>query len=203
MPTWPTTQAYPGATEPDTKPTFDNELSNAESAPSEGYKTRYSEVARLHALGKTNNEIARTLGYTAVRISIILRDPYIQSEIARYRKLYFDGDVVEVYKKAALDGARVHHEVILDPAQKTQDRLAASRFAHEVSYGKAKQQVEVDHGGIVYFTELIKEMSAKGEVLDVTPSPKGEGAEHPALPQANAAPTDDISAWLDSNIAKP
>lgn len=202
MPTWPTTQAYPGVVEPDVVPSFDCEIPPPESGdePRLALKSRYSEVARLHAIGKTNRYIAEKLGYSANRISIILRDPYIQSEIARYRRLIFEGDVVAVYKEAALDGARLTHQVILDPKEKTADRLSASRFAHEAAHGKAKQQVSVDHGGIVYFTELLKEMRAKGEILDVTP------IATPALPEAtptNAVPSDEISDWLDSHLSKP
>ena len=165
----------------DTVPTFDDELPLSPAlpehglepvpanAPSPGYISRYREIARLHAIGKTNNEICRILGYTPVRMSIILKDPFIQSEIARCRAKLFDQDVVDKIKEASKDGARLVHEIILNESEKTSVRLDAAKWAAEKAHGKARQEITVESGTLTSFMELLRDMTDRGEMLDVTP----------------------------------
>lgn len=186
----------------DVRPRFDGEL-DAEpdgdngSTPCRGIIDRYREIARLHALGKRNNEICEILGYSQTRMSLILAKPFIQTEIARYRAKLFDGDVQAKIKEAALDGARYIHNVILDENAKESTRLDAAKWANEKVHGKARQEVNVESGTLSQFMEMLKEMRSRGESLeqpiDVTPALLTAAPADP--PQA-----DPVDTWIQANL---
>lgn len=186
---------YVGA--PDALPTFDKELETelapSEDAPSRGLITRYQEIARLHAHGKTNNEICALLGYTPARVSLILKDPYVQKEIQTWRDRFVGDDSVSIMREAARDGARRIHGIILDPNARDSTVMDASKFVIEQALGKAKQSVAVENVNLSSYMELIKGMQLRGEPLDVTP--KGS-AELPAAPKAE----DQWGDWITKNI---
>lgn len=190
--------SYPGA---DDIPQFDDELPateelSSEAAPVAGVTERYREIARLHALGKTNNQICTLLGYTPSRVSLLLRDPFVVGEVARYRKNLFQQDVADKLKEASRDGAILIHKIILDEKEKTALRLDAAKWSNEKTYGKAKQEVDVESHTLLAFMNLMKEMKDRGEVLDVSPV-------QPELTGQIAEPAETQSAWsdwLDQNI---
>ncbi len=189
---------YVGA--PDALPTFDDELDSLApdgdlviAAPSRGLISRYQEIARLHAHGKTNNEICALLGYTASRMSLILKDPYVQKEIQTWRDRFIGDDSVSIMREAARDGARRLHGIILDPNARDSTAMDASKFVIEQSLGKAKQSVAVENVNLSSFMELIKGMQLRGEPLDVTPT------GHPELPAPQQA-EDQWGEWITKNI---
>lgn len=182
----------------DAVPVFDTELiADDPSAPSPGIINRYREIARRSAHGQTNNQICAALGYTASRMSIILKDPFVQAEIARWRNAMFDGDAIERLKEAARDGADRIHAIILDPKAKESAVLDAAKFAIEKSHGKARQEVAVESTTFQGFVDLLRRIESSGQVLDVTPDAQGAGAqvELPAASQHDAWTT-----WLDQNL---
>lgn len=200
-PTWPTeVTQYPG----DPEATFDYELNvpepaegNAE-APSRGYISRHQEVARLHAHGVRNSRIAELLQYTDTRVSLLLKDPYIQEEIARHRKALMDSDAIQILKQAAKDGARRIHNIILDPNTKDTTVLAAAQFAVEKSHGKAKQEVSVESGTFSSFMDMLREMRGRGEGM-----PAAAERDVQALPEAqrpDAPQSDTWDGWLNQNL---
>lgn len=195
-PKWPTAPptGYPGITTP---VTFDHETESAadDVAPSAGYEERWRTVARLHALGKRNQEIAALLQYTDVRVSILLKHPWVQAEVERYRKS-FDGDVAAQVREAATDGIQRIHRMILDEG--TKDTVAAdlSKWAVEKATGKATQQVNVQNNTLNYFVELMKRMQGRGETLD---GPT-EREALPAAAEPEDTPQDTWNGWLDQNL---
>lgn len=187
-----TSIGYVGA---DEVPKFDRELEveNPEE-PSRGIIDRYREIARRHAHGQTNNQICAALGYTPSRMSIILKDPFVQEEISKWRAQFFDGDAISRLKEAARDGAKRIHEIILNP--KTEDRvvLQAAQFAVEKSHGKAKQEVGIESGTLMSFMDLMRQMQPRevGEALPALAAPVIE----------DAPPQDKFDTWLDQNLGK-
>lgn len=164
---------YPGVVE---KQTFDHELDenpydNEESSqPSPARINRHREIARLSAMGRyTNNEIAARLGYSPSRISILLQTPFIQEEITRYRDAMFSQTIENGLKAMGPDALTDIHETILDKTVKPETRNTNSRWVLEKLTGKATQQVAVDHGGIVYYMNLLKEARETGKPIDITP----------------------------------
>lgn len=189
----------------DASPQFDTELAALPEltsdlpvrgkGPSPGYADRWREIARLHALGYTNNQIARHLGYSPTGISLALQRPFVQDEIDRVRSQYYSHDAVSVIKDAALDGARRIHKIILDPNTKESTALAAGQWAVEKATGKAKQEVSVESGTFSAFMDLLNQMKDRDEPLDVTPQPPEGGA---AVTGDEGRP--DWDAWIRENV---
>jgi hypothetical protein len=184
-------------------PVFDHELAPDDpAAPSPGILNRYREVARLSALGTRNCDIAATLGYTESRVSIILKDPFVQAEVARWRNQLFDSDTLQTIKEASKDGARRIHALIRDPTTKESTALAASQFAVEMTHGKARQAVTVENNSLSAFMEMLTAMRARGEAIDVSPDAPAQAPALRAL-QASDAPQDEFDTWLNSHLPPP
>lgn len=199
-PTWPApTEDYPGAA--DVTPTFDNELiADDPLAPCFAIKTRYAEIARLHALLFTNKEIAETLGYHPVQISQILAAPFTQREVRRYRDVYFSGDFATKVKELALDGLNLMHRVVLDPAEKMTTRIDVAKWGNEKAYGKARQEVSVESGSLNTFNELLREMLSRGETIDAAPArlvgPAAPASAGEASAETTAERRPDWGGWF-------
>lgn len=202
---------YRGA--PDERPTFDYEFepealdalpqdAAAAEPPSRGIITRYREVARRHAYGQTNNQICEALGYTPSRMSLILKDTFVQSEIEKCRALLFDSEALDRIKEASRDGAAAIHALILDPRTPPRIKLAASTFAVEKTHGKPRQEVAVEHSSLQNFTDLLERMVERGEVLDVTPSAQSAAPALGAAAPAEEPTHDQWSTWLDVNLSE-
>lgn len=203
---------YPGAAAtgpldgPDLdRPTFDDELvAEDPTAPSRGILNRYREVARLHSMGKRNCEIARMLGYTESRLSLILKDSFVQAEISRWRDRLVDDDAITRLKEAARDGATRIHSLILDPKTKESTALAASQFAVEMSHGKARQAVSVESGSLNAFTEMLHAMRSRGEALDVIEVfPTAVLPPGPASDSPHQVSSSSFDTWLDQHLPTP
>lgn len=193
-------------------PTFDAELQPLPElgedteprgkGPSRGYEIRHAEIARLHALGYTNNQIARHLGYSATGISLALQTDFVQAEVGRQRDRYFNQSAVDVVKDSAVAGARYVQQVIHDPTVKETVRLDAAKWAVEKATGKAKQEIGVESGTLMSFMELMKSMAERGEVLEPTQTAR----EVHEVPQLKAAEepggADRWTSWAQAELAQ-
>lgn len=189
----------------------------AEPLPAEysALKPRHREIARLHALGHTNNAICAKLGYSTSRVSILLGTPALKAEVDRYRNRLYDQDLITAMKDLGPDAIGVVQEMIRDPNQKLKDRTVEAKWLLEKLTGKAKQEVSVENNSLAAFTELLKNMQRAGEVIDVTDSSGSEvrGAEGAGQPNGSDAPQQarlvgespkrtesKYSGWVDSEI---
>lgn len=139
---------------------------------------RWREVARLHALGKPNIEIAEMLNYSPMRVSQVLQIPQVINEVERYRTRLYDNDVVNAIKDIGGDAVKLIGDFIRDPREKKKDRAEAAKWVAEKITGKPKQEVNLESNTLAAFMELAKDMKARGEsldVIDVTPNPAAEG----------------------------
>jgi hypothetical protein len=207
-------ESTPYAGAPGAEPTFDDELAAwndpdyteeippGGKGPSRGYQERWRAIARLHALGQSSTSIGKKLGYSPAGVSLALKQPFVQAEVARYREQY-ESDITSRVKDAALDGIERIHKIILDPAEKSQVALDASKWAVEKITGKPKQEVSVESGTISTFMDMLKEMKRRSEPLDVTPvqipaataGPQANEESPDAVPQQNR-----WSGWSKSNL---
>lgn len=192
---------------PDAFPSFDNEITPLPelegdnpprgNGPTKGYETRWREIARLHSLGYTNNQIARHLGYSATGISLALNQPFVQTEVARCRELFFNQDIVNIVKDTAKDGAVKLRQMLNDPRTKESTVVDIAKFSIEKSTGKAKQEVSVESGTFASFMELLKEKTSRGEPIDVTPESKIKVNEDKIEPETKSS---DWNQWIEQNI---
>lgn len=188
---------YPGISE---NPTFDEELAawnapvEGPNAPKPGIRERWRAVARLYALGQPMSVIARRLNYTQSSLTRIIKEPFVQEEVAKYRAAY-ETDINTKVKDAAIDGIDRIHQMILDPDEKSTVVLDASKWTVEKATGKPRQEVAVEGGSINVFIEVAKGIRQRGEVVDVTP-------QTPVITESGTAsdtPQTDWDSWLDQH----
>ena len=189
----------------DERPTFDAELASeagaSEEMPVEGVRIRYAEIARLHALGLTNNQIGERLGYLAPRVSGILRHPFVIAEVARLRDKIFDQAAIEVLKEASLDGVKLIHRVILNEKEKMGYRLDAAKWAKEQAHGKAHQSLSVENNTLNVYIEAVRAIREQNE-RDVTPAKREPSQELLTTTEPIATEVTKLTwdAWLDENL---
>ncbi len=195
---------YVGA---DTTPEFDSELIGLPElqgeplpprgkGPTSGYEVRWDEMARMHAMGYTNNQIARHLGYSATGISLALNKPYVQERITHWRDRCVGEDAVTIMRDTSVYAARRLQRAVLDPDDK--NGYDASKFITEKVTGKAKQEISVESGTFTDFMTMLKDMRSRNEVLDVTPEARSaEGI--PAIGGDDAEPNR-FDTWITANI---
>lgn len=196
------------------RPNFDSELTEPEDpaialgikndwgkGPSPGYRERHRAIARYNALGLSNNEIAAKLNYSPTAISLALKKPWVQEEVARFRTQYFDEDINRALKAAGSDAIKHIHKTILDEGEKSDLRSTNSRWVLEKLTGKAKQEVSVESNTLTAFMDLLRETRERGEtlepaILDVTPNPENSAQ----LAESPGDTSPDFDAWLDQNL---
>lgn len=189
----------------DSVPNF-AELDEKEADPQPGkpLKPRHRELARLHAMGKTNNEICAKLGYSQSRVSILIHTPAVQQEVDRYRNKLYDTDLVQQIKELGTDAVGVIEELLRDPQLKAKDKSETARWLIEKLTGKARQAVDVESQSLAAFMEVLNTMRSSGNGLapiDVTPN--GEMGSNDAAPKAlNPAQPDEskFDSWVDEQL---
>lgn len=185
--------------DPDKKPDFEA-VDFMEPDPVVGAKPlrpRHREVARLHAFGKTNNEIAKMLNYHHARVSQILNTSAVQAEIQRFRDRVFESDVITRMKELGPDAVNVIEELLRDPGVKAEKKISAAQWLIEKLTGKAKQEVNVESNTLAAFMEIAKEMQQRGETLeplDVTPKAGETGTKLLSSGESK------FKGWVDSEL---
>ncbi len=163
-------------------------------------RTQHFAVARLHALGLRNTQIAERTGYTQERISQILAMDHTKEEIRRYRSQLYDQDLTSALKDIGKDAIQVVHKMVLDDEQKLRERVEAAKWVLEKVTGKPKQEVQHESNTLAAFMDMMKGMSERGETLDVTPQtaePREAGApEVPAIAESG----DRWTHWVADNL---
>ncbi len=202
----------------DTVPKFDSELAEMVQSgmsddcdgvrePSPGIRSRRREIARLNALGYTNNEICTELGYTPSWVSTVLKDPFIQKEVAYWRDLLIDADTAAILKTAGRDAAMYLVRTLRDPKVKDEIKSGIAKFMIEKETGKARQETHLEIGGLSEYMRIIKDLDKRGGIVDVSPEQLAapQSAESPAQRDAGQSGTttegpDRWTTWLNSNL---
>lgn len=214
------TAPYVGAAEASEEvvPTFDEELEpkvevetevelppdtpDQALPPSDGYKERWRTMARLHAMGFTNNQIAVKLQYTPSRVSIALKHPWVKEQIYKYRRM-LEVDITSKIKLAAEDGIERIHRIILDDKEKTTTVLEASKWVLEKHTGKATQSVNVESSTLENFMNLVKDMKDRGEAIDITPNSEINTESkllNPSTQDQEPEKQDKWDNWIELNL---
>lgn len=196
-------------------PLFDHELDITPTAiddtqvtkPQKAVISRYQEVARYHALGLTNMNISKKLGYSSGSVSQILRHPFTQSEIRRMRDQVMDGDMIAMLRSAGKDSIRLIHNIILDDNAKMGHRLDAAKWAKEQALGKAHQSHTIENNTLNVYVETMREMRRTGEAIDIiqisainTPQPIKEINAQTIPPSAPQILQHNWDDWLSQNL---
>lgn len=172
--------------------------------PNAALHARHKAAARLRAMGKNYTEIAKTLGYSRVHMSILFSSPTMNAEVARYRNRLYEQDLVIRMKELGPDAMDTFEKFIRSDKEKLKDRVDAAKWLLEKLTGKAKQEVNVESNTLAAFMGVLKQMQEQGETLetiDVTPQPldpAGGNTENKALTVLPSASK--FTKWVDDNL---
>ena len=106
-------------------------------------KPHHRVFIELAAKGYTVKEIAEKTGFTPVCVNNILRQPPLQQTLVNEieRVMGADEQVVKVIRETVVDAVTLLRNTIIDPKQRTVDRLSAAEKILERRYGKANQPI--------------------------------------------------------------
>lgn len=194
----------------DLPPLFDDEIPETVGTTEAGddiprdVRVRWLEIARLHALGHTNNSICRKLGYSASRVSIILHKPLVRKEVFRYRNKLYEQDVLTAMKDLGPDAIRVMTEVLQSEDGKRSEKLDAAKWLLEKLTGKPKQEVNVESNTLASFMDMLRQMQQTGERLDQSPALAAPSQQTidvtPKHPEPVEVKPSKWASWVDENL---
>ena len=107
---------------------------------------RHKELARLIFLGRSNDEIAAELKYTATRVSALRSNPQIQTEVARYQDAVFEKTISEKLPLLGPLAVNTLEQLLNDPMTKDSVKKDASIWILEKLTGKPKMETEGSDG---------------------------------------------------------
>jgi hypothetical protein len=185
-------------------PDDDDTWGNKMLAPNRPLLQRHLELCRMAAHGKTNNEIAEKLGYTASRVSILLSNRRVKDQIHLYRDRLFETDTKTRMKEVATDAMSVIENILTDTNLSVKEKEKAAMWVLEKVDGKAAQQTDINvTGGIGVFLDQLDKMKARGETLDVrarhTPQLTDSGLEATGGEPIKES-GDEFTKWLNTNL---
>lgn len=120
---------------------------NGELKPwhSEVFGSRHIMVAKLHAAGLRNNEIANVTGYSESRVSHIINDPRCMEIVEETRRTITDGLDDVALRLQALSNEAL--DVVVDQMRFSADENVVQRSAFSIldraGYGKVDKSVQV------------------------------------------------------------
>jgi len=146
------------------------------------------------AHGTSQRQIARELGYTEGRISIILSKPEVQTKIEQIRRDAGLSRLEKRFEQTAPLAMDYLTEVVRGAADaKSGERLDASKWLLEKVTGKPKQATEHDLGAGVL--QLLKALDERKEAAKA-----GVPAALPETIDVTPAAPDPLAEWVTANI---
>lgn len=164
--------------------------------PGTPLNARQKQLATMHVLGSTNNEIAEKLHYSVSRVSVLLGATKVKNEIERIRDRMHEEDLEKRMKHLGPDALNVIEELLNDPTVEAAKKESAAKWLLEKLTGKASQQIDVKGEITVgHFLDKLDQMKvvgpAKPEHTKVTGQTTTEVIETTADP---------MSEWITKNL---
>ena len=174
--------------------------------PSTLLSARQKELARLISIGKTNKEIAETLGYSTTWLSRLAHSPKIIKEVERLQDKLFDCTIGERLSEMGSTAASVIEEILTssDPYIKPQLKAETARWVLEKLTGKPKQEIETKDGNLTDFMTLLKQMKEgqQNHLSLATDEARNAGSSLSTSSYIDISPKekDPLEIWIDENI---
>lgn len=194
---------------------FEHDIPNeeAEEEESSGYHTlvngylspRHRRLCLLAAQGQSNKKIAEELDYVDSRVSILLRNPYIQAEIERIRERIYEETIssrLKTFAEPALDNIQ---KILTDKTNrvKVSEKAEMSKWVIEKLDGKAIQKHDVGENMLGIFMDKLDSLGAAGRTVIPT-TPSAPDIEVKALPEApkERSRAEILEAWADDFMSQ-
>jgi hypothetical protein len=125
----------------------------------EGKPLRHSHevLCFMAAAGTSNNDIARDLGLTPGRVSVLLSNTRIRARIKEIQDAHWGANIQARFQNTVPKAMDVIDEIITGktpdgspvPGLKPRDQMEAAKWLLEKVTGKARQEIDIDGGNTV------------------------------------------------------
>jgi hypothetical protein len=157
---------------------------------------RHRRMAQLAAEGRSNTEIGRELGYVDSRVSVLLRNKHIMTEIARLQERIFEETIAQRMKSFAEPALQNIHMILTDKTNRVRvsEKAEMSKWVVEKLDGKAVQKTDIGENLLgLFLDKLDSRQTQSAPQREVTPSGAPD-IETKALPEP---PKDELESWVD------
>ena len=162
---------------------------------------RHVTIAYMMASGVPNQRIAKDLGLTPARVSVLISNSRIKQRAKEIQADYMGGSLEKSFREAAPKALNVMTDIIDDPCEKhkTALKFEASKWMLEKVTGKAVQQVQVESNTIGALFDQMDLMKKAGQVITVGALAPSIGTE--AEETAPEEPAQDkMDKWVEDNL---
>lgn len=172
-----------------------------------GYRTlaqgflspRHRRLCQMAAEGRSNQEIAKELGYVDSRVSILLKHPAISAEISRLQERIFEETIGGRLKSFADPALNVLERALKDQTNrvKESDKIQIAQWVIEKLDGKAVQKTDIGENLLaVLMDKLDSRAAVPREVSPVIETQAKQLAEgHNQLPETENS-NDSLADWV-------
>ncbi len=167
---------------------------------------RHRRFAFLAAQGRSNQEIAKELGYADSRVSILLKNPFIAAEIATLQERIYEETIGTRMKSFVEPALNVIQMILNDKTNKVKvsEKLDVAKWVIEKIDGKATQKIEAGENMLAVLMDRLDAAKTRAPVsvnitnnygttdqaLDVTPAGEAPRIEAPKSEE------DELSDWV-------
>lgn len=166
---------------------------------------RHRKLAELFAQGLSNADVAKALGLSGSRVSVLKNNSYIAEEIRRIEERIYEDTVANRLKNLA-DPALSHLESVLKDRTnrvKSIEKTDVAKWIVEKVDGKAAQKIDLGAsmlGGLLDRLDAMKSAGRSPEesAIDVTPRaslPEGQASTEAVQ---NSPVSDELKDWIDN-----
>ncbi len=176
-------------------------------SPGKPLSPRHKKLAEFAAQGLKPGEIAKKLGYSNGRVSILLSNTMIRHEIARVQQCIYEDTVAKRLKDIVTPAMDEIETCLKDDTNKYPKALKVSTaiWAAEMVNGKATQKTELGGSILVGVIDRLDAMKSAGKVIDQpqfiesNPQPTAlEGDFEEVLPKLDKTEEDLLRDWVIS-----
>lgn len=162
---------------------------------------RHRRFCQLAAAGATNGTIAKELGFTPGRVSQLLQNQHIVTEIHRLQDKIFEKGAQEQFKDLVEISMKNIKEIIDDTTGRVKPhvKLAASQWVLEMTVGKATQRTDIGENMLAVFLDQLdakKTQSLPAAPRDVGPMGDVIDIESKKAPE----PVDALTEWVNDFV---
>lgn len=171
---------------------------------------RHRKLAEYVAQGKTTNEVAELLGYTASRVSVLKSNSRISELIFETQERIYQETVGSRLKKLAEPALNEIEKCLTDQTNRYKQNVKqdTAKWIIEKIDGKAAQKHEVSGGILVGVLDRLDAIQAAGQgrmlqpgMIEVTPiGTRTEAKQIEASPDEDNLTAEEkrLKAWVDS-----